>query len=193
MRTMTNPKETQSHCDILELQASSINPVAKLAIISKSVSYPSSHSYLPNLLPPSSASTTSRLTTSMAPANLNPAAAAPSKRPRPEDQPEDRPIGQPAEPGHYPYSCFRCEAPRAFGTCDGWKRHMREHETVFPCRQCEYSDTARNARSYTRKANLVEHLFDTHNMSDSDASARAHTWCELIYSSLETLWSHLKQ
>ena len=53
---------------------------------------------------------------------------------------------------------------------------MKEHETVFPCRQCEDSATAaRNPRSYTGKANLVKHLSDTHNMSDSEASAQADT------------------
>ena len=83
-------------------------------------------------------------------------------------------------PGQHPYGCFRCKKPRALDTCDGWKRHMKEHETVFPCRQCEDSDTARNPWSYTRKANLVKHLSDTHKMSDSDASAQADTWCETV-------------
>ncbi|KAK3169303.1 hypothetical protein OEA41_008686 [Lepraria neglecta] len=74
------------------------------------------------------------------------------------------------------HGCFRCGISQTFDTCDGWKRHMKEHETVFPCRQCEDSATAaRNPRSYTRKANLVNHLIDTHNMSDSEASAQADT------------------
>lgn len=29
--------------------------------------------------------------------------------------------------------CFVCEIPRVFTTCDGWKRHMKEHETRYPC------------------------------------------------------------
>ena len=57
---------------------------------------------------------------------------------------------------------------------------MKEHETVFPCMQCEDSDTAGKPRSYTRKANLVKHLFDTHNISNSDASAQADTWRKTV-------------
>ena len=57
---------------------------------------------------------------------------------------------------------------------------MKEHETVFPCMQCEDSDTAGKPRSYTRKANLVKHLFDTHKISNSDASAQADTWRKTV-------------
>ena len=64
----------------------------------------------------------------------------------------------------------------ASAQADTWRKTVKEHKTVFPCRQCEDSDTARNPRNYTRKVNLVKHLFDTHNMSGSDASAQADTW-----------------
>ena len=57
---------------------------------------------------------------------------------------------------------------------------MKEHETVFPCWQCEKSDTVGNPRSYMRKADLVNHLFDTHKMSKSDASTQADTWQETV-------------
>ena len=29
--------------------------------------------------------------------------------------------------------CTVCEQPKVIKTCDGWKRHMREHETIYPC------------------------------------------------------------
>ena len=29
--------------------------------------------------------------------------------------------------------CFRCRSPRVITTCDGWKRHMKEHETRYRC------------------------------------------------------------
>ena len=29
--------------------------------------------------------------------------------------------------------CFTCPNPRLITTCDGWKRHMKEHETSFCC------------------------------------------------------------
>ena len=35
--------------------------------------------------------------------------------------------------GSYTYWCTVCEHCRAFQTCDGWKRHMKEHETSYIC------------------------------------------------------------
>lgn len=35
--------------------------------------------------------------------------------------------------GAHTHWCFVCEIPRVFTTCDGWKRHMKEHETRYPC------------------------------------------------------------
>ncbi|KAL2049577.1 hypothetical protein ABVK25_010156 [Lepraria finkii] len=61
----------------------------------------------------------------------------------------------------------------------GWQT-VEEHQTVFPCGQCKDSDTARNLRSYKRKVNLVNHLFNTHNMSESDASTQADTWQKTV-------------
>jgi hypothetical protein len=29
--------------------------------------------------------------------------------------------------------CTICEHSKAYKTCDGWKRHMREHEIIYPC------------------------------------------------------------
>ena len=29
--------------------------------------------------------------------------------------------------------CFICRSPRVITTCDGWKRHMKEHETRYRC------------------------------------------------------------
>ena len=82
--------------------------------------------------------------------------------------------------------CITCEKPKAIYTCDGWKRHMKEHETIFPCMPqgpvritdsgpvcafCSVQNPDQNhldshsiqhclvkPRSYTRKANLVKHL-----------------------------------
>ena len=39
---------------------------------------------------------------------------------------------QPGAGGHTHW-CFVCEHHRAYTTCDGWKRHMKEHETRYPC------------------------------------------------------------
>ena len=35
--------------------------------------------------------------------------------------------------GPHTHWCFVCENPRKFTTCDGWKRHMKEHETRYRC------------------------------------------------------------
>ena len=56
--------------------------------------------------------------------------------------------------------CLICENRRPFLTCDGWKRHMNEHETKYHCLVCEPqkgpNDT--NAPSFTRKSTLLNHL-----------------------------------
>ena len=56
--------------------------------------------------------------------------------------------------------CFICKNPRRFSTCDGWKRHMRQHETKYPCLVCESqkgsNDT--NAPAFRRREHLLSHL-----------------------------------
>ena len=97
--------------------------------------------------------------------------------------------------------CIVCENPKAITTCDGWKRHMKEHEVIFPCMpqgpvqasgsrpQCslcgsllpdqEHLDAhsvqqcITKARTYTRKANLVKHLEEVHRIQDGSALAEA--------------------
>lgn len=56
--------------------------------------------------------------------------------------------------------CFICENPRPILTCDGWKRHMREHETKYPCLACKSQKDPSHADvpMFTRKVNLVDHL-----------------------------------
>ena len=98
--------------------------------------------------------------------------------------------------------CIVCENPKAITTCDGWKRHMKEHEAIFSCMpqgpmqasdlgpQCilcgsfspdqEHLDAhsvqqcITKCRTYTRKANLVKHLKEVHGIQDG--SALAETW-----------------
>ena len=97
--------------------------------------------------------------------------------------------------------CIVCENPKAITTCDGWKRHMKEHEVIFPCMpqgpvqasesgpQCslcgslladqEHLDAhsvqqcITRRRTYTRKANLVKHLEEVHRILDGSALAEA--------------------
>ena len=60
------------------------------------------------------------------------------------------------------HGCPYCDVKRKIGTCDGWKRHMKEHETRYPCRHCD--GTTGRGRSYTRKPSLVQHLQNAHNI-----------------------------
>ena len=106
--------------------------------------------------------------------------------------------------GAHTHWCFVCESPRKFATCDGWKRHMKEHETRYPCmpqgreiytvqgpmcvlcglldpdeqhfdshKILSCSHKGLNARSYTRKCHLVNHL-KSHGIPDG--SALAEQW-----------------
>ena len=88
--------------------------------------------------------------------------------------------------------CTVCEKPRSMTTCDGWKRHMREHETIYPCMpqgplrltetgpKCVFcglppdqnhlnthsiQQCLGKPRTYRRKAELVKHL-EIHGVSD---------------------------
>ena len=97
--------------------------------------------------------------------------------------------------------CIVCENPKAITTCDGWKRHMKEHEVIFPCMpqgpvqasesgpQCSLCGSLlpdqehlnihsvqqciTRSRTYTRKANLVKHLEEVHRIQDGSALAEA--------------------
>lgn len=104
--------------------------------------------------------------------------------------------------GAHSHWCIVCENPKAITTCDGWKRHMKEHEVIFPCMpqgpvqaselgpQCslcrsfspdqEHLDAhsvqqcVTKCRTYTRKANLVKHLEEVHSIQDG--SELADVW-----------------
>lgn len=67
----------------------------------------------------------------------------------------------------HPHGCPRCPQ-KVFRTCDGWKRHMKEHETIWPCLMCEGTRKSGKSSSYTRKANLVKHIVRVHKLPDPD-------------------------
>lgn len=71
--------------------------------------------------------------------------------------------------------CLVCENPRPILTCDGWKRHMREHETKYACLACKSQKDPSHASipMYTRKVNLVEHLKRHHNLHET---AHVDSW-----------------
>ena len=66
--------------------------------------------------------------------------------------------------------CTICEHPRMISTCDGWKRHMREHETIYPCNMCG------TKISYSRRVNILNHLSRAHGQSNDEAHILAETW-----------------
>ena len=70
------------------------------------------------------------------------------------------------------WGCPICPRDRSIGTCDGWKRHMKEHESLYPCNVCAASG---KIRSYSRKINLLRHL-KTHSFSNDVSSTLADTW-----------------
>lgn len=60
------------------------------------------------------------------------------------------------------HGCHVCQEHGPFKTCDGWKRHMKEHETSYPCPRCGSFEGTERARSYTRSSALVNHLLESH-------------------------------
>ena len=71
--------------------------------------------------------------------------------------------------------CTVCKDHGAFTTCDGWKRHMKEHETCYPCLFCGNPSTIGKDKKFTRKINLVNHLQESHSITENP-SARAEQW-----------------
>lgn len=64
--------------------------------------------------------------------------------------------------------CTICKHPRPFLSCNGWKRHMKEHEQIWLCEFC-----ARKT-SFSRRLNLKRHLSETHDLSNEEASNSAY-------------------
>ena len=60
--------------------------------------------------------------------------------------------------------CTICQDRKMFSSCDGWKRHMKEHEYIYRCQICE-----RPTRTYSRRVNLQRHLSSYHGVSDDAA------------------------
>ena len=95
------------------------------------------------------------------------------------------------------YWCFICEDRKSFDTCDGFKRHIREHDTRYYCtpRQsvvytedgptCAFCSTLNpdprhlsthntpkcRGKKYTRKISLISHLKKNHGAEDSSELA----------------------
>ena len=103
--------------------------------------------------------------------------------------------------------CHICEHPKVFETCDGYKRHMREHETIYTCMpygpvrpteaggECYFCGASnpnethlathdvskcygQSAKRYTRKINMHNHIKDIHKASEDHASALAKAWVD---------------
>lgn len=84
----------------------------------------------------------------------------------------DGPRSSPLVSAGHPHGCHICQKDRGFGTCDGWKRHMKEHETLYPCNLCTAPG---KIRSYSRRINLMRHL-KTHGLSNNSNSKLADEW-----------------
>ena len=101
--------------------------------------------------------------------------------------------------------CTYGEHPDPLSTCDGWKRHEKEHENVYVCMPdglvenngsgpycalcgvCNPRPTHLDAHqastctegakvTRTRKSNLAKHLMSSHGISYDDAMDRAKRW-----------------
>ena len=101
--------------------------------------------------------------------------------------------------------CTYGEHSSPFTTCDGWKRHEKEHEIVFVCMPnglvedngsgpycalcgvCNPSSAHLDAHqastctegakaTRTRQSNLAKHLMSSHGIFDDDANERAQRW-----------------
>ena len=69
------------------------------------------------------------------------------------------------------YWCPVCKDHLPFSTRDGWKRHMKEHETFYPCLQCGPATNLGKDRKFSRRSNLVIHLRDSHGVPEGGTFA----------------------
>ncbi|KAL2042578.1 hypothetical protein N7G274_004337 [Stereocaulon virgatum] len=67
-------------------------------------------------------------------------------------------------PNSHPHGCPLCNKDKIMRTCDGWKRHMKEHEAIYWCVYCTRFKNGKS-KTYTRRVNLVKHLQDAHDIS----------------------------
>ena len=104
--------------------------------------------------------------------------------------------------------CTHGEHPDPLSTCDGWKRHEKEHEILYVCMpngllendglgpccalcgefypspahlDAHKASTCTEGPKVTRsrKSNLAKHLMSSHDVSSEDANDRAQKWrCE---------------
>ena len=124
-------------------------------------------------------------------------------------QPSVIDLGSPAssKTSDHLHWCNVCEHPKAIETCDGYKRHMREHETIYTCMpdgpvkpteagaECYFCGASnpnethlathevskcygQSAKRYTRKINMHNHIRDIHKTSEDHASALAKAWVD---------------
>ena len=75
--------------------------------------------------------------------------------------------------------CTVCKN-KAYFTCDGWKRHMKEHETCFPCVLCGPASTLGKDKKFSRKSNLATHLRESHGESGARADQCADQWKQTV-------------
>lgn len=75
--------------------------------------------------------------------------------------------------------CTVCKKKR-ITTCDGWKRHMKEHETYYPCVLCGPASTLGRDKKFSRKSNLVSHLREHHSVGESHTEGRADQWKQTV-------------
>ena len=75
--------------------------------------------------------------------------------------------------------CTVCKN-KVYFTCDGWKRHMKEHETCFPCNLCGPASTLGTDKKFSRKSNLATHLRESHGESGARADQCADQWKQTV-------------
>ena len=76
--------------------------------------------------------------------------------------------------------CTKCEHPKIIVSCDGWKRHMREHEVVYSCNMCTGNDLEypyRKKHVYSRRVHLTRHLSAFHDIPHEEAKIMSKKWC----------------
>ena len=76
--------------------------------------------------------------------------------------------------------CTICEHPKTFYTCDGWNKHMRNHEKYWLCNICARKNP------FMRMTNLAEHLSRDHKLSKEEAIDLA---CKLKHTDIKKAYA----
>ena len=81
------------------------------------------------------------------------------------------------------YWCTVCDVPKSYKDSGNWKKHEKEHETIFVCERCSaahesMADQSPGTKAFScaRRHTMVDHLIKSHGVAVQDGRDLADQW-----------------